>query len=42
MVCNGESIVGATQDTFTLTQSEVGKEITVNVSIPMAMGQWKA
>ena len=29
---NGESIVGATQDTFTLTQSEVGKEITVNVS----------
>ena len=29
---NGESIVDATQDTFTLTQSEVGKEITVNVS----------
>ena len=29
---DGESIGGATQDTFTLTQSEVGKELTVNVS----------
>ena len=29
---NGESIVDATQDTFTLTQSEVGKVVTVDVS----------